>query len=83
MFGDGDRERRNGACRLVMFAREGADGDEKPLRSCFPGAWSCGPARKLWLVWIFMADGRDLDPFVRSRNEWDGACGMLRDRGAS
>lgn len=83
LFGEGDLERRTGACRLVMFAREGADGEEKPLRICFPGACSWGPARKLLLVWIFMAAGRGLEPFVRSRNECGAACGMLREREAS
>jgi hypothetical protein len=83
LFGEGERERRTGACRLVMLASEGADGDEKPLRRCFPGAWSCDPARKLWLVWIFIAAGRGFDPFVRSRNEWGAPCGMPRDGEAS
>lgn len=84
LFGEGDLERRIGACRFVMLASDGAEGDEKPLLICFPGACSCGPARRLPLVWIFIAAGRGLEPLVRSRNECGAAaCGMLREREAS
>jgi hypothetical protein len=38
--GDGDREDRFGADRLMLVS-DGAEGDVKPLLSCLPGAASC------------------------------------------
>lgn len=83
LLGDGDLDRRTGACRLVMLASEGAEGDENPLRTCFPGACSCEAVRRLLVVWVFMTAGRGLEPFVRSRKECGGAWGMVRGREAS
>ena len=81
--GEGERERRTGACRLVIFASEGADGEEKPLLICLPGACSCDPECRALFVWIFMPAERGFEPFVRSRNECGAGCGMLRVREAS
>lgn len=43
--GEGERERRAGAARLVILASDGAEGEVKPLFSCFPGACSCDCGR--------------------------------------
>jgi hypothetical protein len=73
--GDGERELRLGAARLTVVS-DGADGDVKPLRDCFPGAASCvcGLCTALWTcVWRLGNLGFDVP--VRSRKDWCAGCG--------
>jgi hypothetical protein len=74
--GDGEREDRFGAERLMLVS-VGAEGDVKPLRICFPGAASCVcwcrctalltcPLRLGYLGFAVP---------VKSRNEWCAGCG--------
>jgi hypothetical protein len=74
LAGDGDRDERCGAARLMVVS-VGADGDVKPLLDNFPGAASCVclpctafltcPCRLGYL---------GLDVLVRSRADWWTGC---------
>jgi hypothetical protein len=79
--GDGDRDVRLGAERLMLVS-DGADGDEKPLLSCLPGAASCVCCVcRAWFICPFGAGyARDLAVLVRSRAEWCVGCGCDRLR---
>jgi hypothetical protein len=73
--GDGDRDERCGAARLMELS-EGADGDVRALLDIFPGAASC-----VGLFWArlvacpFRPGCLDLEVLVRSRTEWCAGCG--------
>jgi hypothetical protein len=75
--GDGERDERLGAAR-PRLVRDGADGEVKPLLSCFPGAVSCDCC--LWTAWWtcpFRVGYLGFVVLVRSRKEvWE--CDRLR-----
>jgi hypothetical protein len=80
LAGDGDRDERCGAARLMLVS-VGADGDVRALLDGFPGAASC-----VCLPWIAFLTCpckfgyRCLDVLVRSRTEWCAGCGWDRLR---
>lgn len=78
--GEGDRDRRPEAERLAMFGREGAEGEVKPLRSDFPGAWSCDWGRELLSACPFKLGYRGFAVSVRLRNEGGAGCGWVVER---
>lgn len=78
--GDGERERRVGATRLDVFARDGVEGEVKPLRTDLPGAFSCDCGRTALFTCPFRLGYRGLELPVRSRNEWAAACGCTVPR---
>lgn len=76
--GEGDRERRPGAARVGMFARDGAEGDVKPRREERFGAVNCDCWCTAVFTWPFKLGYRGFVP-VRSRKEWvEGACDKVR-----
>lgn len=75
--GEGEREERLGAARL-MLARDGAEGDVKPLRDSFPGAesWPCWR----WTAWLTGPLRLGYFGFavpVKSRNAGADGCGCM------